>query len=129
MREIKFRAWHKTEEGMGEVLIFAPAHRYVECQMLSSRYNKVPFRFKDDIAYWELMQYTGLKDKNGREIYEGDIVQRTKPYEVIWMGYGWWLRNIMNGASFPIGRYSEYEVIGNIHDNPELSKEGLNETR
>jgi uncharacterized phage protein (TIGR01671 family) len=69
-----------------------------------------------------LMQYTGLKDLNGVEIYEGDIVKEYAStrvsavlrFEVEWGNHGW---NISTGL---------YEVIGNIHENPELIKKVRN---
>lgn len=67
MREIKFRAF--STAGMNKVLLFD----FVE--------NKVMLDDGDfrKLGSIELMQYTGLKDKNGKEIYEGDILQYNKP--------------------------------------------------
>lgn len=71
-------------------------------------------------------QYTGLTDKNGVKIFEGDIMRlcsATHPCIVYWDGRGWAWR--MNGKRREIDLTRErMEVIGNIHDNPELV-EGL----
>ena len=122
MREIKFRAWHKEEKIMGEVLGIDILHKEiffsnedVDC------YEHTDFK---DI---ELMQYTGLKDKNNKEIYEGDILSNgnnEKPYKVIF-------ENGSFRAEFEED-FEEYsfdlidvvaqgcEIIGNIYENPEL---------
>ncbi len=78
-------------------------------------------------------QYTGLTDKNGKKIFEGDIVKckdylETKPFEFEFQGYV----DFKNGSFVIVGGFMthyrwldyEVEVIGNIHDNPELLKEG-----
>ena len=129
-REIKFRAWKKSQETM-----FYPIKTIHPIGL-----PQVMLDVDDD----ELMQYTGLKDSNGQEIYEGDIVQGTIPCleldgsityytKVIehvinerneTYGHGDYGKTIFSG--FKIGDYlfanGECEVIGNIYENPELNK-------
>jgi len=71
-----------------------------------------------------LMQCTGLKDKNGKLIYEGDILKQPQlPHKVVceWYKDGYWLNGFMNGAKRELRNiHNWYEVIGNIYENPEL---------
>ena len=79
MREIKFRAWYK------DAMHFNVEKHHVEHHALSNMHGEV-WDFADWIEYSKLMQYTGLKDKNDVEIYEGDIwisgVLSNKPIEI-----------------------------------------------
>lgn len=112
MREIKFRAWNEDAVKMVEVL-------EATARQLSNPEKGITY-----------MQYTGLKDKNGKEIYEGDLWKSKEhmPDEVKW-------NNKRSG--FEPFRYedldtgdvidaSEGEVVGNIYENPELLKETTN---
>ncbi len=84
----------------------------------------------DEIIEGETLgQYTGLKDKNGKEIYEGDIVQWAGiKMEIFWgedigIGYGFCWRPCGDNSDYHesmTGFIDEYEVIGNIYDNPDL---------
>ena len=68
---------------------------------------------------------TGLKDKNGKEIYEEDILSLHQYYYLVgWYKYGWFLRAIDNFNDLkPISAYKNLKIIGNIYENPELLKE------
>lgn len=125
MREIKFRAWDKSQNKMYQVrgINFDNEDLWLkinETQIMGANLFEV-----------ELMQYTGLKDKNGTEIYEGDIVKYTSElengiFEVKYSNcrfYGLWIEaNFMDITTdlFYLGCSNELEVIGNIYQNPEL---------
>ena len=81
-------------------------------------------------------QFTGLTDKNGTKIFEGDIVKHIQKYEISgevksiavikWNeAYSCWSVEYTNGriTAFLGTEYHKLEVVGNIHDNPELLKE------
>ena len=119
MREIKFRAWNPETKQMVDLQEITPLalsesmNSELALQGMSGLF--LPFNDK-----WPLMQYTGLHDKNGKEIYEGDIVRlkwkdagnhaKQTIRSVQWNG---------NGYGCALTEY-ECEVIGNIYENPEL---------
>jgi len=76
----------------------------------------------DGDGFFKLMQYTGLKDKNGKEIYEGDIVKGTggEFNEEVWEA-GWNEdRDFIGWSITPQNCEDGLEIIGNIYENPEL---------
>jgi uncharacterized phage protein (TIGR01671 family) len=124
MRTIKFRAWDKKEKEM----YFYGDYGFVgfagSCHVLC--FEETPTGYIDEDYQedkkndLELMQFTGLLDKNGKEIWEGDIVKdmsgdnRDITFEV----GGFWCKYPNGGHYLPSREFSE--VIGNIYETPEL---------
>lgn len=118
MREIKFRAWNSETRTMVDLYKITPLAVTVPQDGLF-----LPFK-----EGWPLMQYTGLKDKNGKEIYEGDIVgywayaHRPSPSRKVTVG--WHNTTRTTGFNISIGhsgnQLERYVVLGNIHETPEL---------
>ena len=123
-KELKFRAWDTEAKCYIEepILVDNFGNVYVVCEKASNEQGTCLITGKPNVI---LEQYTGLKDKNGKKIYEGDIVRyairpsRTTVVE-------WWSGEeeyypccTTSGFSLP---YSEdgYEVIGNVHEDHEL---------
>ncbi len=121
MREIKFRARHiKTSKwwyGSSEVPYESPlTGEHVYPLWVFWRYIAQGILDRKTVG-----QYTGLKDKNGKEIYEGDIVKIVHIFQVVFNEHGFW--EAKNEYShFPITRYPQqsWTIIGNIYENPEL---------
>lgn len=113
-RAIKFRAWDKDKGLMG----------YTRYNQEENIWEWLGVSWGDNL---ELMQFTGLLDKNGKEIYDGDIVRHggsgTKLDEVYYeTGRGQWMLR-QNGTYNDELWYfckEEVEVVGNIYENPDL---------
>ena len=115
MREIKFRAWDKINKDMFNV-------ESINFQERRVYKDTVSYRKFEDI---DLMQYTGLKDEYGDEIYEGDIVTlHNSRYKVIFNTEEarFVLKDVFFEMDIPFtnNNNKRIEVIGNIYENSEL---------
>lgn len=137
MREIRFRAWDKENkfyEYDVQNATVASEHEYEDFD------SYFPFKFDGRIVDNHILeQYTGVKDKDGTDIFEGDIVDASVDsgfdyyshekalivFSEVQAGFA-----IQSNDSLVLRLWNddamdhEYEVIGNIHENPELLEEG-----
>lgn len=124
MREIKFRAWHKLAKKMYKAGVLSQDYVRIDHQP-DNMGRTVTWLSTDDI---ELMQYTGLKDTKGQDIYEGDIVNYLDSNMTIaWSDI--LARPILQPYTIEhhydlnSGVAEECEIIGNIFVNAELVQE------
>lgn len=156
-REIKFRAWDKEYKTMCQVDLIRPD---VGCHLIGlpapeeqkwlggerGDYTIIPAgqRFRE-FEYIELMQYTGLSDKQGKEIYEGDVVKHPlcvkEPHDIhescetfvgqiqfeVNRGQYFAVNMQRNGYVIAMTEAHKFEIIGNIYSNSELLNQVLGE--
>ena len=132
MREIKFRFWRKDMKQMYNDIQFADFQGEI---IVHKQYLNEGIAMAQQ-TYFDLMQFTGLYDKNGKEIYEGDVIKDNIGNRIVEIGFGHF--------SDPDGYYHEFygvygrwvgeedsksyfnksdndlEIIGNIYENPEF---------
>lgn len=122
MQETKFRAW---DERIKDFIIVG----YID--FVNKEIEGLPYNIQEGQdaiiikGFENLEQFTGLYDKNGKEIYEGDILKNPDYEEVFFVeyhdgvaGYVGWGDDKIAGCYLITG--DDIEVIGNIHENPEL---------
>ncbi|WP_441395051.1 YopX family protein [Bacillus sp. RE35] len=139
MREIKFRAWDKEKQFM-----FTPTQVEITQGENFAKWDKWrPMAWRDELPEegaggigralgdeCELMQYTGLKDKNGKDIYEGDIIKSEDgivstivydeaSFKSVWTHNDHVVNCILDNLFI---RTLNPVVVGNIYENPELIK-------
>lgn len=131
MREIKFRAFSKRLNKMLTSRIIKQSSdslvKIINEIMPGLNCDKGIFIPTEDVDL-KIMQYTGLKDKNGKEIYEGDILLYLKKSKrIVSYKNGAFIRYYGNYNIYLLydslienGCLVDYEVIGNIYENPEL---------
>jgi len=119
MREIEFRAWHKIRKKMYIVMNLTRAEQTPLTLIREFIDSESEAVLTEEL---EIMQYIGLKDKNGKEIFEGDVVKHKS----------WGVDDItevkfQDGGFYPFAAQSEgladaeeSEIIGNSHTTPEL---------
>lgn len=125
MRQIKFRAWDVFGEKMDYEVFLDPNGKVAAFSPLYGFY--VRGNSDDEM---KLMQFTGLCDRNGKEIYEGDILKTSwynEPLEVTYLEHEFILkvRGMVNYNYVGFDNFDnsqDFEVIGNIFENPVLLK-------
>lgn len=114
-REIKFRAWQKWHGYMftPDYIDFINGNIIIGEHDGDSRYEDIP-----------LMQYTGLKDKNGKEIYEGDIDNKGRVCQYFPKLGSFGFKNPKYAPVTFLGQFNDRGnyVVGNIYENPEFTQ-------
>ena len=138
---IKFRSWDKVQHKMllPDNIEFIHGQAYWAEASIDGKDECSNDGKADGIsALFELEQFTGLTDVNGKEIYVGDIVQPVSSYVRLKRGnpfevkkdnyiYGKWMANDVSNKEFRVDGCwfnNEIQTVGNIHENPELLEMG-----
>ena len=142
MRDIKFRAWDEMQKVMHNNFQFIKSGDDGNDWILFTSDKQPIFNYDgwSKNPYFsqqlKIMQYTGLKDRNGKEIYEGDIVYVEEMYSgdylissyigvVIWEDGGFFIdgleKSLGGELDTPTIINGAIKIIGNIHENPELA--------
>lgn len=130
----KFRAWDRTTNQMRDCYGFNDMEQEVYvCSVADDEFNgrpKTVHALKRSFDEVVLMKSTGLKDKNGLEIFEGDIISELSEQgedwanhilaEVVWHKVGFYGKEKGHEPEYPITEFVKGEVIGNVWENPEL---------
>ena len=130
MKEIKFRAWEKHAKRMLEIIGLEFENNELTAVRVKYPNGHIPNKiwYSNGIT---IMQFTGLKDKNGKEIYEGDIVdfidygfEGESEYncrgQVIFEDGAWHITNSISTSELFNYEVGAIKVIGNIYENPEI---------
>jgi len=133
MRKIKFRCWNKRKNKMQKCMDITWLN---DPELLRINIGKNEIKCLED--EFVLMQFVGIKDNNGRDIYEGDICKRSygrvRVIEYYKGCFGWWLWNtkkknhkenefvLLFGGNRFAREPEKFEVLGNIYENTELLK-------
>lgn len=138
MIPIKLRAWNAKQKIMEQVCSINLFHNeiitskevYAEDGSYTIEYNTL-FGFKNE---FELIQFTGLKDKNGNDIYDGDVLKLHGCFEsaVYFKDGSWCIIGVANSKireELLFNVLDTCEIAGNIHENAELFKKQLQETQ
>jgi len=133
MNDIRLRAWDYKGKRMVKVLAIDWEHQTIDCEA-GLDYGEVGWWercYHQPLENFEFLQFTGVRDKNGKEIYEGDILKNSygSLYEVKWVP------SMMSFMCSPLKVVYEVrhidnldaEVIGNIFENTELLRGEENE--
>lgn len=124
MTPLRFRAWHKSKKTMHPVtaLYFFEGHDFLQLSVDSDEGEQQ----LEQAADYIVMQSTGLTDRNGKEIFEGDVVRWQcdgEPpegiFRVVWEDAHWIL---VDGKASPwyLGGRKHLTVIGNVYESPDL---------
>ena len=124
MTELKFKAFFKVEGQIYDVLRIDFLNKEVTLWDKETAVN-----FEASFDEIELMQYTGVNDKNGKEIYTGFFVKWGLRTYKICFDCGFYMHDLSRiNPEYPITKEfkeapDEFEIVGNIYENPELLKD------
>ena len=126
MRPIKFRAYHTCDKKIYDVAEIDFKKELIRLIINIDKFENLEIHLFA-INEVELIQFTGLLDKNGKEIYEGNIVEfdfnsKRIRKQIGWAKIGFWFIGF-GDREFATLDSRNPEVIGNIYENPELLKE------